>query len=103
MRIFYAGKWHDRDQKIEVRNPYDGTLVDTVPQATAADVEAAIAAAVEGAKVMRELPPPCSPGRRSWAGSSVRRRARFWPRACSKRRARQKRSSYRQKRRSASV
>src|SRR5438093_5064454 len=57
MRIYYAGKWHDRDQKIEVRNPYDGTLVDTVPQATAADVEAAIAGAVEGAAVMRKLPP----------------------------------------------
>src|SRR4051812_26053673 len=56
MRIYFAGKWHDRDQKIEVRNPYDGTLVDTVPQATAADVEAAIASAVEGAKVMRKLP-----------------------------------------------
>src|SRR5690348_1152707 len=56
MRIFYAGKWHDRDQKIEVRNPYDGSIVDTVPQASQADVEAAIASAVEGAAVMRKLP-----------------------------------------------
>jgi len=55
MRIFFAGKWHDRDQKIEVRNPYDSTLVDTVPQANATDVDAAIAGAVEGAKVMRKL------------------------------------------------
>jgi acyl-CoA reductase-like NAD-dependent aldehyde dehydrogenase len=56
MRIFFAGKWHDRDQKIEVRSPYDGSVVDTVPQATAADVEAAIASAVEGAAIMRQLP-----------------------------------------------
>src|SRR5262245_1852342 len=57
MRIFYAGQWRDRDQKIEVRNPYDGSVVDTVPQATVTDVDAAIAAAVEGAAVMRKLPP----------------------------------------------
>jgi glyceraldehyde-3-phosphate dehydrogenase (NADP+) len=56
MRIFFAGQWHDRDQKIEVRNPYDGSVVDTVPQATAADADAAIAAAVEGAAIMRKLP-----------------------------------------------
>jgi acyl-CoA reductase-like NAD-dependent aldehyde dehydrogenase len=56
MHIFYAGQWHDRDQKIEVRSPFDGSVVDTVPQATAADVEAAIGAAVQGAAVMRKLP-----------------------------------------------
>src|SRR5438477_153076 len=55
MRIFFAGQWQDRDQKIEVRNPYDATIVDTVPQATAADAEAAIAGAVQGAAAMRKL------------------------------------------------
>src|SRR2546430_17098595 len=55
MRIFFAGQWQDRDQKIEVRNPYDATIVDTVPQATATDVEAAIAGAVQGAALMRKL------------------------------------------------
>src|SRR5438552_11862903 len=55
MRIFFAGQWQDRDQKIEVRNPYDATIVDTVPQATAADAEAAISGAVEGAAAMRKL------------------------------------------------
>ena len=55
MRIFFAGQWQDRDQKIEVRNPYDATIVDTVPQATASDVEAAIAGAVQGAAAMRKL------------------------------------------------
>jgi glyceraldehyde-3-phosphate dehydrogenase (NADP+) len=55
MRIFFAGQWQDRDQKIDVRNPYDATIVDTVPQATATDVEAAIAGAVQGAAAMRKL------------------------------------------------
>ena len=56
MRIFFSGKWQDRDRKIEVRNPFDGSVVDTVPQATAADAAAAIAPAVEGAAGMRKLP-----------------------------------------------
>ncbi len=55
MRIFFAGQWQDRDQKIEVRNPFDATIVDTVPQATASDAEAAIAGAVQGAAAMRKL------------------------------------------------
>ncbi len=56
MRIFYAGQWHDGGGQAEVRNPYDGSLVDTVPQAGPAEVEAALAAAVEGAAIMRKLP-----------------------------------------------
>jgi glyceraldehyde-3-phosphate dehydrogenase (NADP+) len=56
MRIFFAEKWHDRDAKIEVRHPFDARVVDTVPQASTADVEAALAAAVQGAAVMRKLP-----------------------------------------------
>src|SRR5437763_540198 len=57
MRIFFGGKWHEGSQKIEVKHPYDGSVVDTVPAATASDVEAAIAGAVEGAAAMRKLPP----------------------------------------------
>jgi acyl-CoA reductase-like NAD-dependent aldehyde dehydrogenase len=56
MRIFFAGQWHDRDQKIEVKNPYDGSVVDSVPMATAADIDAAIGDAVNGAAVMRKMP-----------------------------------------------
>src|SRR5262245_2015967 len=54
MRIYFAGQWQDRSKKIEVRNPYDATLVDTVPQATAEDAQAAIAGAVQGAAAMRK-------------------------------------------------
>ena len=56
MKMFLQGNWVDRSEKIEVRNPVDQSLVDTVPRAGADDVEAAIAGAVEGAARMRELP-----------------------------------------------
>jgi acyl-CoA reductase-like NAD-dependent aldehyde dehydrogenase len=56
MKMFIAGEWLDRDQRAEVRHPYDGHVVDTVPQATSGDIERALAAAVEGAKVMAKLP-----------------------------------------------
>jgi glyceraldehyde-3-phosphate dehydrogenase (NADP+) len=55
MLLYFRGQWHDRDSKIEVRHPYDNSLVDTVPQADSADVEAALTGAVEGAAVMRKL------------------------------------------------
>jgi acyl-CoA reductase-like NAD-dependent aldehyde dehydrogenase len=56
MRNFFGGQWQDRAEKIEVRNPYDGTIVDTVPQATPADAAAAIAGAVPGAAALRKMP-----------------------------------------------
>lgn len=56
MRMFYASQWRDAAKKIEVRNPFDQSLVDTVPSATADDVEAALAGAVEGARIMAALP-----------------------------------------------
>ena len=55
MRMFYAGRWHDKDEQLEVRNPFDATLIDTVPRADAGDVDRALAGAVEGAAVMRQL------------------------------------------------
>lgn len=56
MKMFIAGEWLDRDQRAEVRHPYDGHVVDTVPQATSDDVERALAAAVAGAKLMAKIP-----------------------------------------------
>ena len=56
MKMFVAGQWIDKSERIEVRNPFDGTLIDTVPRADAGDVERALAAAVEGAKIMRDMP-----------------------------------------------
>jgi acyl-CoA reductase-like NAD-dependent aldehyde dehydrogenase len=55
MKIFLAGNWVDKPKKIEVRNPYDNSVVDTVPKADAEDLEKALAFAVRGAKVMAKL------------------------------------------------
>jgi len=56
MKMFIAGKWIDKPEKIEIKNPYDGSVIDTVPKADASDVEQALAGAVEGARLMREMP-----------------------------------------------
>ncbi|PLV59158.1 aldehyde dehydrogenase family protein [Thermotoga sp. KOL6] len=56
MKMLVAGKWIDRDEQIEVLNPYDGSVVGTVPIATEEDIEEAISKAVEGAKVMKKTP-----------------------------------------------
>ena len=56
MKIYLAGQWQDGQRTMEVRHPYDGSVVDTVPVASPEQVEAAVAAAVEGAAVMRRMP-----------------------------------------------
>ena len=55
MKMLLAGAWVDRDHKIEVRDPFDNSLVDTVPRASAADVEAALAGAVKGFTIARKM------------------------------------------------
>src|SRR5262245_47916916 len=56
MKMFVAGRWLDKSAKIEVRNPFDQSVVDTVPKADSGDVEAALSSAVEGARIMRAMP-----------------------------------------------
>lgn len=55
MKMFIGGQWVDKSEKIEVRNPYDGSVVDTVPRGDLNDVEVALATAVRGAKIMAKL------------------------------------------------
>src|SRR5580704_3674554 len=55
MKMFCAGKWVDRTDTLNVNNPFNGLVVDTVPRATAADVDAAIATLVHGAELMRKM------------------------------------------------
>ena len=55
MRMYLGGEWVDRDQKIDVMNPYDDTVIDTVPRAGIEDVDAALASAERGAAVMARL------------------------------------------------
>src|ERR671918_655119 len=55
MKIFLAGNWVDKPNKFEVRNPFDNSIIDTVPKADSGDVETALAFAERGAKVMAKL------------------------------------------------
>ncbi|MFN9415733.1 MAG: aldehyde dehydrogenase family protein, partial [Pirellula sp.] len=55
MKFFLAGQWQDRDQRIEVTNPSNGEIIDSVPVASAEDVESALVAAVRGAEIMEKL------------------------------------------------
>ncbi len=56
MKMFVAGQWVDTPKKIEVKNPFDGSVVDTVPQGSADDVDQALAGLLEGARIMRAMP-----------------------------------------------
>ncbi len=55
MKMFVAGNWVDKSAKIEVKNPFDGAGIDTVPKADASDLERALAFAERGAKVTGKL------------------------------------------------
>ena len=56
MKMYINGEWMDRADTMPVLNPFDQSIIDTVPRATVADVDLAIASAVRGAKVMAKLP-----------------------------------------------
>ena len=56
MKMYIGGKWLDKPETIAVLNPFDQSVIDTVPRGTSADVEAAITSAVRGAAVMAKLP-----------------------------------------------
>ena len=56
MKMLIGDEWVDKGEKIDVRNPYDDDLIDTVPAGDTADVEAAFLAAEEGFEINRNLP-----------------------------------------------
>ncbi len=55
MNMYIGGQWVPGSESMEVLNPYDGSVVDTVPMATAADIDRALDSAVRGAAAMRVL------------------------------------------------
>jgi len=65
--MYVAGEWRTAAAEEEVRNPFDGEVVGTVPVASAADARAAIDAAVDGAAAMRRLS--------AWERNEILRRA----------------------------
>ncbi len=56
MRMFVSGEWRESPRLLEVKNPFDQSVVDTVPAADAGDVDEALAGAVEGARIMAKMP-----------------------------------------------
>jgi glyceraldehyde-3-phosphate dehydrogenase (NADP+) len=55
MKMLLGGEWVNREKRIEVRDPFDNSLIDTVPRGDAADVDKAITAAVKGFETSRKL------------------------------------------------
>lgn len=55
MLNYIDGRWIDTENKIEVLNPYNGAVVDTVPEAGPDEAERALASAVRGAKEMAKV------------------------------------------------
>ncbi len=56
MKFFINGEWVDSCQSAPVFNPFDQSVVDTVPVGNSDDVETTISGAVVGAKIMRNIP-----------------------------------------------
>lgn len=50
-KMYFAGEWVSRDQTIEVRDPQDNSVIDTVPAASVEDMLQCIEEAKEGAKM----------------------------------------------------
>ena len=53
MKMYIRGQWQDGPGTIEVRNPFDDSIVDTVPGGAVANIDEALGGAVEGARTMR--------------------------------------------------
>lgn len=53
--MFHSGQWQTGSAEIEVTNPFDGSVIDTVPDGSTDDITAAIDGLVDGAGVMRRM------------------------------------------------
>ncbi|MFW9928082.1 MAG: aldehyde dehydrogenase family protein [Candidatus Thorarchaeota archaeon] len=56
MKMLINGEWVARTKTIEVIDPYNEEVIDTVPKGSIEDVKLAIQAAVEGFKISKKLP-----------------------------------------------
>jgi glyceraldehyde-3-phosphate dehydrogenase (NADP+) len=55
-KMLISGQWVEREKVIEVRDPQDNSLIDTVPSASAEDMLNAIEGAKEGVKIAAAMP-----------------------------------------------
>jgi len=56
MKMLIGGEWIDKTKKIDVLNPFDNSIVDTVPYGTADDIDKAIVIAQKGYEINRDMP-----------------------------------------------
>jgi len=56
MKMIIGGKWTDKEKTIDVLNPYDNSVIDTVPSGTADDIKEAITIAQKGYEINRDMP-----------------------------------------------
>ncbi|MFC1513704.1 aldehyde dehydrogenase family protein [candidate division KSB1 bacterium] len=55
MKMYLDSKWVDRDQKIDVQDPFDSSVIDTIPNASKKDAELALKAAQNGFEIARKM------------------------------------------------
>ena len=55
MKMYIAGKWVTTSQQIDVINPFDNSIIDTVPKASPENISTAISSAVRGKSDMANL------------------------------------------------
>ncbi len=55
MKMLLGHEWVDRPDTIEVRDPFDNSLIDTVPSANAEDVQTALATAYRARETARKM------------------------------------------------
>ena len=51
MRILIDSQWIDKEEQISVYDPFDRSLIDTIPKADRHDVERVLSAAEKGSKI----------------------------------------------------
>lgn len=56
MKMLIGGKGVSKSKTIDVLNPFDNSVIDTVPYGTAKDIDKAIASAQKGYEINREMP-----------------------------------------------
>lgn len=56
MKMLVGGKWISTKENLAVCDPFDNSLIDTVPKATEQDVLLAIASAKRGYEIARKMP-----------------------------------------------
>ncbi|MFH1302606.1 MAG: aldehyde dehydrogenase family protein [Planctomycetota bacterium] len=57
MKMFCAGQWQDTNQTINVTNPFDQSVIDTVPKGGGEEITEAVTVLEQGARIMKAMTP----------------------------------------------